>query len=122
MARPHATGRFAPLSLGRRHTTRCTTLAATMGMVTWVHDRSADFGPPSHPTLASSLTDSNILMIQVADLPNRCQAIKVNLAHLARRHSQGCVVAFFGHQLRSHTGAAHQHATATDLQLDIMNL
>src|SRR4030095_16773759 len=83
MARPYAAGRLTPLGLGGRHPTRRAALATAMGMVARVHHRSANFGPAPHPAFAPGLANSNILVVQVADLPNCRQAVEMDLSHLA---------------------------------------
>src|SRR5260221_6840899 len=108
LSRSDATGWLAPLGLGV-HTNRRATLATTMRMVARIHNRSAHLGPATHPALPSSLTDSDVLVIEVADLADCRQAINKHLAHLTGWHTQRRIVALLRHQLRRSASATYHH-------------
>src|SRR6266496_4065957 len=121
LARAHATSGLAPFGL-RRHATRRTTLAAAVGMVARVHRRSTHFGAAAHPALTASFANPNILMVEVADLTDSCEAIDQHLSHFAGRHAQCRVITLFRHQLRRCARAANHHTAVTQLQLNIVYL
>ena len=74
---------------------------------------------PSH-RLRPGLADRHVLVIDVADLADRREALDVDLADLARRHLHRRVVAFLGHQLHRRSGAARDLAALARLQLHVV--
>ena len=59
---------LAPRSHRAGTADRCAALAAAMGVVIGVHDRTADGGTPTHVTLTAGLADDDVGVIGVADL------------------------------------------------------
>src|SRR4029079_8126077 len=67
---PVAHGRLAPRRLGR-HPRRGFALAASLRMVSRVHDDASDLGPLAHVPGASGLAEVLVLVIEVAHLADR---------------------------------------------------
>src|SRR5688500_7018282 len=93
-----------------------------MWVVDRVHSCSTYLRAPAEPAAAACLTNSNILMIDIADLAYCGAAIDMHHADLAggKAHLGVCLIA--GHQLRCRTGAAHHLAAPTDVQLYVVYL
>src|SRR6059058_2898439 len=79
-----ALGGFAPLGLGLA-SSGCPAFAATVRVVHRVHGGSAHLRSSAEPSLAPGLAQADVLMVHVADLPNRRKAVDVHHAHLTRR-------------------------------------
>src|SRR5579859_104171 len=90
-------------------------------MVDRVHGDSAGLRPDTLPAIAARLADRDQLGFGVADLAEGRPAVDRYPAHLGGRQAEGGLVAFLGHQLDAHTGTPGQLATATGLQLDVVN-
>ena len=90
-------------------------------MVIRVHRNTARLRTASEPAAAACLTDGDVLMLEVANLPDRRTAVDVHAANLARRHTQECVVAFLCHELCGRARAADELCALADLQLDGMD-
>ena len=58
-----------------------------MGMVAWVHRRATYLWATTLPAITTSLTNTNILMIDIADLAKRGYTIYVYHSHFTRRHT-----------------------------------
>src|SRR6185436_8778148 len=85
VARLVALGRHAP----RRHrmaAARGLALAAAERVVDRVHRDAAHVRPLAEPPAPPRLADRDVLVIEVADLADRGEALHVDLANLARRH------------------------------------
>src|SRR5919202_6243375 len=78
--------------------------------------------PDPQPARTAGLADGDVLMVDVADLSDRRHALHMNPAHLAGRQAHGDIVAFFGHELGGGTGRTDDLATATTLELDVVDL
>src|SRR5258705_10178881 len=120
-ARLVALGRLAP----RRHRVAAAgrlALAAAERVVHRVHRDAADVRTLAEPAAASRLADRHVLVIEVADLADRRQALDVDLANLARRHAHAGVVALARDQLHRGAGAARNLAALARLQLHVVNL
>src|SRR5260370_30451085 len=87
-------------------------LAAAQRMVDRVHRDAADVRPDAEPAAASGLADRHVLVIDVADLADRREALHVDLADLARRHLDRRGVAFLGDELHPRPGADRDLAAA----------
>src|SRR5687767_2351390 len=70
-----------------------------------VHRHAAHVWTLAQPAAATGLADRHVLVIDVADLADRRQAVLIDLADLARRHLHRHVVAFLGHDLHAGAGA-----------------
>ena len=71
--------------------------------------------------LAAGLADVHVLMVDVADLADRGDAVHGNVAHFAGRQAHQSVFALFRHQLRHVAGAAHQLRALAGVQLDVVD-
>ena len=119
VARLVALGRHAP----RRHrmaAARRLAFAAAERMIDRVHRDAAHVRPLAQPAAAAGLADRHVLVIDVADLADRREALHVDLANLARRHLHRRVVAFLGHQLHRRSGAARDLAALAGPQLHVV--
>ena len=72
-------------------------------------------------TFSSGFTNGYILMIDVADLANRCFTDGQNHSHLAGRKSYLRILSFFRHQLRAVSRRTNQLAAFTRCKLNIVN-
>src|SRR5215218_2165558 len=84
--------------------------AAAERMVHRVHRDAAHVRLPAQPPSAAGLADRDVLVVDVADLADRRQAGRVDLANLARRHLHRGVLAVLGHQLHGGARAARDLA------------
>ena len=119
VARLVALGRQAP----RRHrmaAARGLAFAAAERMVDRVHRDAAHVRTLAHPAAASRLADRHVLVIDVADLADRREALHADLANLARRHLDRRVVAFLGDQLHGRSGAARDLPALARPELDVV--
>src|SRR5690348_13263259 len=89
-------------------------------MVDRVHRHAADVRTLTEPAAAAGLADRDVLVIEVADLADRGEALHVDLADLARRHLDRRVLAFLGDQLHRRSGAARDLPALARLQLDVV--
>ena len=113
-------GRHAP----RRHrvtATRGLAFTAAERVIDRVHRDAAHVRALAQPAAAAGLADRHVLVIDVADLADRREAVLVDLANLARRHLDRDVVAFLGHDLHAGAGAARHLPALAGLQLDVVH-
>ena len=61
--------------------------AAAVRMVVRVHRDAAVLRADAEPAVAACLTERDVLMLEVADLTDRCAAIHMHLAELAGRQT-----------------------------------
>src|SRR6202158_2968388 len=92
-----------------------------MWVINWVHSHATYMRPLAVPARAPGLAHRHVLVLDVADLANRCTTRELHIAQLARRQLQQRLRAFLGHQLRRRPGAARQLTTASRLQFDIVD-
>src|SRR6185295_11781572 len=76
----------------------------------------------AEPAAAPRLADRHVLVIEVADLADRRQALDVDLANLARRHAHAGIVALARDELHRGAGAARNLAALARFQLDVVDL
>ncbi len=95
--------------------------AAAHRVVDRVHRDAAVVRPPAHPAVAAGLSDRHVLVLEVADLPDRRVALDVDLADLARGQAHLRVGALTGHQLRRRAGRAHELAALAASQLEVVD-
>src|SRR5690349_16084655 len=112
--------RLAPWRL-RRHAGGRLALAAAVGMVTRVHHDAPDLRPLAEMAGATRLAEALVLVVKVADLADRRHAAEADPAHLARRQTDGRVVALLGEELGGRPGGAHDLAAATRHELDVVD-
>src|SRR5712671_2061114 len=77
-------------------------------------------GNIDHENVSSGLADRHVLVVDVADLADRGEALHVDLANLARRHLHRRVLAFFRDELHRGAGAARDLAALARLQLHVV--
>src|SRR5690349_7604794 len=54
---------------------------AAVRMIDRIHHHTTDCWTDSHMTRAAGLTDGDVLMIKVANLPDGCEAINIHQSH-----------------------------------------
>src|SRR5882724_3673176 len=102
-------------------TTLALALAATHRMINRIACHATRNAAPTQPAVAARLTQHDVDVISVADLPDRAVAFTVDQAKLARRHFNGHVIAFAGRDLRRHPRATANLSPMTAMQLNVMN-
>src|SRR5579872_278593 len=102
-----AKGRLAPRRL-RVAARAGLALASTVRVVGGVHRRAAHGRALALPARAARFAAGLVLVLQVADLAHRGHAADVHAAHLARRHPDDGVVAFFRDELGRRPGGADE--------------
>ena len=90
-------------------------------MVNRVHRHTAHLRPATEPPAAPSLTQRNIAMLDVANLPDRRIAVDVNSAYLTARQSQLSPIAFLGDKLRRAARSSHHLRAFTRTKFDVVN-
>ncbi len=92
-----------------------------MRVITGRHGCSTNGRADAHVPFASSFTQLDIAVIQVAYLPDGGIAHLAYQANFTRGHSHLGVIAFFGQQLSSNTGCADELTAFTFFQLNIVD-
>ena len=105
----------------RRASARRLALAAAVGMIHRVHGDAAHRRPPALPAVAAGLADALVLVLDVADLPDRRPALLVDLARLAGGQPDERPAALARHQLRARAGRADHLAALAALELDVVD-
>ena len=98
--------------------TRGPAFTAPHGMVDRVHGDTADRGAFPLPAVSACLSDGLVLMLEIPDLPDGGATAHVNHSHFPARQSQGRVLAFARHQLRSRPGRSDELGAFFRLQFD----
>src|SRR6266545_6159303 len=80
--------------------------AAAERMIDRVHRDAAHVRSLPEPAAAAGFANRDVLVIEIADLADRGEALHVDLADLARRHLDRRVGAFLRHELHRRSGAA----------------
>src|SRR5580693_5542039 len=101
---------------------RSLSFTAAMRMVYRVHRYTAVVRTLTQPPRPSGFADRHILVIDVADLPDRRHAVLRNLARLARRQLHQRVLFFLRHQLCRSTRRAHHLSALARLEFQVVNL
>src|SRR5271170_7584825 len=96
-------------------------LAAAMRMVNRVHRNPAHVTALAEPARTPGLADRNILVIEIAHLPDGRAAIRLHHPLLARRQLEQRHLALFRHQLRLHARTPRELGPGARLELDRMN-
>src|SRR5256885_2165258 len=78
--------------------------AAAMRMVDRVHRDTAVYRLLAQPDVPAGLADGHVLVVHIADLPDRRHAIDQHPPRLAGRQLHQRVLFFLGHQLRRAAG------------------
>src|SRR5919201_4592863 len=96
-------------------------LAAAVRMVDGVHRRAAHGRSLALPAAATSLAGADVLVVDVADLPDRRATRNGHTPHLARGKTQHCVRAVLCDELNARAGRARQLRTLAGLELDVVH-
>ncbi len=100
---------------------RALALAAAVRVIAGVHYRAAHCRAPAHVALAAGLAEIDILVIDVANLADRGNAVHRHVAHLAGGQAHQGVLALLRHQLRHVAGGTHQLRALAGIQLDVVH-
>src|SRR5256712_2634311 len=96
-------------------------LAAAVRMVDRVHRHAAHLGAPAEPADAAGLAVGDVLVLEVADLPDGGAAGQPHAPQLARGELHEGVVALLRHELDGGARAAAELAAAALAQLDVVD-
>src|SRR6185503_13068007 len=86
-----------------------------------VHRDAPHVRPAAQPARFARLADHDVLVVFVADLPDRAPALRRDLAHLAGREPQDRIVAFLRHDLAEGAGAAGDLPALPRRHLDVVD-
>src|SRR4051812_14225064 len=103
LARLGPFGRLAP-GRHRMASALCTSLAAAMRMIDWVHRRAAHGGPAIAPDITAGFGENFIHVIGIRHRTNRGLAFKAHPANFARIEPQQRVARIAAEILRIRTG------------------
>jgi hypothetical protein len=92
-----------------------------MWVINWVHCRTTDSWAAAHMTLASSLTNTAILVVDIAYLTDGCHTQNMDLTLFARGQAKKGVITFLCHQLCTNACTTCQLTTTTTFKFDIVN-
>ena len=120
VARLVAACRLAPRS-HRMPSAGSLAFTAAVRMVHRVHGHAAIDRLLAQPDIASGLADVHVLVLHVADLPDRRHAIDQHLARLAGRQLHQRVLIFFCDELRRSAGRAHHLRAFARLEFDVVD-
>src|SRR5690349_11629901 len=93
-------------------------LAAAHRVVDGVLGHAAHVRANAQPAAAPGLADHDVLVLDVAHLPDHAMAVEVETAHLARRQADLGVVTLFRHELAHRPGGARDAGAAVREQLE----
>ena len=96
-------------------------LTTTVRMVVGVHDGAADGGTDTHVTGTAGLADVDVLMVDVADLADDCDAVRADETDFAGRQTDLRILRVLGHQLGVVTGGADELCAAAGVDLDVVD-
>src|SRR6058998_4354414 len=92
-----------------------------MRMVDRIHSHSPNVGPPPLPPLPARFPDRNVLVIGIADLPDRRLTGGQDLPHLAGLETELDVEPFPSHHLRRGPRTADQLPAPSGFELNVMH-
>src|SRR5262249_38046203 len=95
--------------------------AATHRVVDGVHHRTAHGRAKSLPAHAPSLADGDVVVVEVAALPDGGHALDRYQPNLARGQLERGALAFLGQELRLRAGAAADLRATAGVQLDVVH-
>jgi len=96
-------------------------LTTAVGVVVGVHDRTANGGTPAHVALTASLTDVDVLVLDVTNLADGSHAVDTNDTNLAGGHTDLSIVTFLSHQLSEGASGTNQLSAVAGMQLDVVD-
>src|SRR5262245_22951404 len=97
-----------------------TPFTSPMGVIYGIFRDASCRAAKSQPAHTARLAPGDVFLIGITDLTNGSAALSQYSAQFAGGQLEQRIVAFFGHQLGSETGAPHQLSTLPDLKLDIV--
>src|SRR5688572_1597956 len=102
--------------------TRGLAFTTTERVIHRVHRHAAHVRALPEPTAATGFSDRDVLVIDVADLPDGRHTLDVDLSDLARRQLDRRVLTLARDQLHRRPGAARHLAALARLQLHVVDL
>src|SRR5215510_7885818 len=90
-------------------------------MIDRIHHDTANGRSNSHVAGSSSLSDGDVLMIEISDLTDGRRAIHVHQSHFARREFHVSVYTFLGDHLCRGAGAASHLSALPGTQFNIVD-
>src|SRR5881396_1805021 len=96
-------------------------LAAAQRVVDGVHRHAAYPRVPAQPAALPGLPDREQLVLGIAHLADRREALAAHHPHFRRAEAQGHVVAFLRHHLDAGARGARELAAAPDLELHVVH-
>ena len=112
---------LAPRSAGTGSTDRALALTAAVRVVVRVHDGAADRRADAHVAGTAGLADVHVLMVDVADLADDCDAVRADETDFAGRQTDLRILRVLGHQLGVVTGGADELCAAAGVDLDVVD-
>src|SRR6185369_17765787 len=94
--------------------------AAAERMIDRVHRDAPHVRTLTQPAAASRFADRDVLVIEIADLPDRRVTLAVDLPDLARRHLHRRVFAFLGDELHGRASAPRDLTALVGPELDVV--
>src|SRR4030095_14120149 len=95
---------------------------AAQRVIDRVHGHAADVRTTSQPAAAARLADRDVLVIEIADLADRRDALEIDATHFTRRQLHRGVLAFLGDELHRRSRRARDLTALARLQLDVVDL
>ena len=96
-------------------------LSTAVRVVDRIHRHAADRRPDPPPTSGTGFAEHDVLVVEIAYLPDRCVAFLAHDPHLTRRKLQLDVIALLGHDLRIRASGSNNLPALTVDHLDIVN-
>src|SRR5207249_10099301 len=97
-------------------------LTAAERMIHRVHRHTAHVRTLTEPAAAARFADRHVLVIEVANLTDRREALHADLADLAGGHLHRSVLAFLRDELHGRPGAARDLSTLARPELHVVQL
>ena len=101
-------------------TDRRLTFTTAVGVINRVHYGTSYFGSQTKVSCFTCLTKGNEFVVNVTNLTDGRAALQENISHFAAGHTDGCVLAFYCHDLRGNTSATSDLAAFTRGKLDVV--
>ena len=113
--------RLAPRGNGSRTTDGRFAFTTAVRVVAGVHDGTADGRSDTHVTLLAGFTDLDSVVLDVADLTDRCEAVHTDVANFAGGKSDLSHIALFCHELRLSAGGSYKLTALAGIKLDVVD-
>ena len=112
---------LAPRSNRSGTADRRLTFTTAVGVIVGVHDRTTNCRSDALVTGASSLTEVNVLVIDVAYLADSSHALSSDLSHFTGRKSYECVLIFLTHELSHVACCSYELSALAGIKLKVVN-